>query len=317
MMTESSPPLELPLFILHPVLDAQSRPEAVRVNGPGREDAAAVTRLLIEFGLADSTSGLPVLLPAQALAAITEAVNSAGTALPEGAALVVDPGSAMTPQPAPTTHTGPAAAVMLKLLSQVTGDADTRDIESTLKQDPQLSLQLLRLVNSAAFAPSSRIASFSQAITLLGRRQLQRWLQLLLFARGPSAEQANPLLTQAAMRAALMEALAKAGGGSREMADEAYMVGMFSLLEQLFGKPLATVIGSLQLDPPIAEALLEYKGKLGQLLKLVEVSDRTPDIDIAAVAEALEAAGVDHAVWCASQITALRWTLQLQSSRGG
>ena len=313
MMTETSLPPALPLFVLHPVLDAHSRPEAVRVSGPGRNDAAAVARLLTEFGLAEATSGLPVLLPAPTLAAVTEA----GAPMPEGTALAVDPGSATTPPPAPTTHTGPAAAVMLKLLSQVTGDADTRDIESTLKQDPQLSLQLLRLVNSAAFAPTSRIASFSQAITLLGRRQLQRWLQLLLFARGPSAEQSNPLLTQAAMRAALMEALAKAAGGSREMADEAYMVGMFSLLEQLFGKPLAGIIGSLQLDPAIADALLEHKGALGGLLKLVEASDCYPDTDTAGVAVALSASGVDSAVWCSSQITALRWTLQLQTSRGG
>jgi len=165
-------------------------------------------------------------------------------------------------------------------------------------------------VNSAAFAPTSRIASFNQAITLLGRRQLQRWLQLLLFARGQSNEQMNPLLPRAAMRAALMEDLCKRTGGGRDATDEAYMVGMFSLLEPLFGKPLASIIGTLQLAPEIALALLEHSGPLGQLLALVETADR----DDSAVAAALERVKVGTDTWCSSQVTALRWSLQI--SRG-
>jgi EAL and modified HD-GYP domain-containing signal transduction protein len=298
MMTEST----FPLFVLQPVLGPKACYTAVRIVGPGIDDAQAVAALLVERGLAEAATGLQILLPASTIDALAGIDTG-------GAALHVDTHQTPPQAPAASVHSGPAAAVLLKLLSQLTGDADTRDIESTLKQDPQLSLQLLRLVNSAAFAPASRIASFSQAINLLGRRQLQRWLQLLMFARGQSPEQSNPLLPRAAMRAATMEALCKASGCARETIDEGYMVGMFSLLEPLFGKPLATILGTLQLAPEIVEALLQHNGTLGCLLKLVEAGDRSPEV----VAETLPAAGVSTVSWCLAQVAALRWTQQINA----
>lgn len=83
---------------------------------------------------------------------------------------------------------------LLEMLALVADDADTGKLEAIFRQEPKLSYSLLRLVNSAAIAPRNPITSFAQAINLLGRRQLQRWLQLLVYADPNNSQLPNPLL---------------------------------------------------------------------------------------------------------------------------
>ena len=191
---------------------------------------------------------------------------------------------------------------MLALLGLLARDADSCELEQLLKQDPALSFHLLKLVNSAAFAVSAPITSFNQAITLLGRRQLQRWLQLLLYARQQDNGLPNLLLPQAALRGAQLEALAKREGGDREAQDLAFMTGVFSLLDRLFAMPMTEVVGALNLPPHVAAALLLHEGALGRRLHLVSA---TPQAD------ALRAARIDHASWWQSQLHAYHWAIQV------
>lgn len=290
-----------PLFVFQPVLGPGQEWAGVRVRGAELADAATLKRLVDEFGLAEATAGLACLLPASAIARLDAATLPAG--------FVVQDAADGTPLAAhvPTPRSGPTQILLLKLLAQITRDAETRDIEATLKHDPQLSVQLLRLVNSVAFAPSSRINSFAQAITLLGRRQLQRWLQLLLYASHESDSKSNPLQNRAALRAALMEGLCKATGTDRTRQDEAFMVGMFSLLEALFAQPLAAIIAPLQLAEEISDALLRRTGMLGDLLTLVEAGEQETD----AVSLTLTRTGISNEIWCKAQLDALRWTMQV------
>jgi hypothetical protein len=67
-------------------------------------------------------------------------------------------------------------------------DADTSEIENAFKHEPGLTLDLLRLTNSAASGLTTRITSLRHAIAVLGRRQLQRWLQLLIYANADSGK---------------------------------------------------------------------------------------------------------------------------------
>lgn len=168
-----------------------------------------------------------------------------------------------------------AKIVLLKLLAQLQDDADTALLEASFKQAPGLAINLLRLVNSVATGLPVRIASLRHAITVLGRRQLQRWLQLLLYT-DPSGKTdfGDPLLQLAATRGRLMELLAahQAKGDDR-LADQAFMVGVLSLTPALFNLPMATVLGQVALATPISDALLARKGRLGQLLNVVEAME--------------------------------------------
>ncbi|WP_443113759.1 EAL and HDOD domain-containing protein [Herbaspirillum seropedicae] len=201
-------------------------------------------------------------------------------------------------------------ARLLKLLELVARDADANELESLLKQDPALSYQLFKLVSSAAFGFSAHITNFTQAINLLGRRQLQRWLQLLLYARFPGDESANPLLPRAAARAAMMEAMAQRIDCTQEELDRAFITGMFSLLDILLGMPLNDIIEPLKLPVDIVHALVRRSGRLGKLLDVVE---RSEDGRIPLRHSDLDAAGLDAEVYCRCLIQAFNWATRVST----
>ena len=163
-------------------------------------------------------------------------------------------------------------ASLLRLVGLILEDADTSELETTFKPEPGLTLNLLRLTNSAASGVRQKITSLRHAITVLGRRQLQRWLQLLLYTN-PAAGNglANPLLQLAATRGRFLE-LAAAGltGASRELADHAFMTGIMSLMPALLHAPMEDILKTLPLLPKVRDALESRAGTLGKLLSLAE-----------------------------------------------
>lgn len=187
---------------------------------------------------------------------------------------------------------------LLRLLGLISQDADTAEIEKVFKQEPVLTINLLRLTNSAGSGLPTRISSLRHAITILGRRQLLRWLQLLLYSGASSSTQVvNPLLQLAATRGRLMELLVdrtpEVRQGGRELIDQAFMTGILSLMPTLLGTEMHDILAQLPLAKPVAEALGERKGVLGDLLALIEsleeenrgkaagVLQRLPDLDAA------------------------------------
>jgi EAL and modified HD-GYP domain-containing signal transduction protein len=192
---------------------------------------------------------------------------------------------------------------LMTMLALLARDADSRELEAQLKQDPGLSYHLLKLVNSAAFSVGIQITSFGQAISRIGRRQLQRWLQLLLYARQHPDGPSNLLLPVAARRAALLEALCKRDGGDRDEQDLAFMTGVFSLLDRLFHMPMAALLRDLNLPEEVEAALLAREGQLGQRLRLCEAPGPGSAL--------LEAAGVDGLSWWQAQLHAYHWAIQV------
>lgn len=165
--------------------------------------------------------------------------------------------------------------VLMRLLSQTLADADTPVLEASFKQAPGLTINLLRLVNSVASGLRVKISSLRHAITVLGRRQLQRWLQLLLYTDPTgSTRLTNPLLQLAATRGRVMEGLAKTVASKDDaFSDHAFVCGVMSLTPALLDMPLAQILEQVSLAQPIADALLEGKGRLGQMLSIVEAME--------------------------------------------
>ena len=208
---------------------------------------------------------------------------------------------------------------LLKLLGLLSQDADSSEIEKIFKQEPVLTVNLLRLTNSAGSGMATRITSLRHAITLLGRRQLLRWLQLLLYSASGATQTVNPLLQLAATRGRLMELLvdktAEAERGGRDLIDQAYMVGILSLMPALIGNSMPEILAQLPVVRPVHNALADRTGILGDLLSLVELLEESSDSaqDQGAKAEALlqRLPGIDakHANTCLTR--ALTWANNL------
>ena len=205
---------------------------------------------------------------------------------------------------------------LMKLMGLLLGDAATAELEAALKPEPGLTINLLRMTNSVGAGCSEKITSLGHAITVLGRRQLQRWLQLLVFASGNQNATSNPLLLLAATRGRLMELLAaELRSGDNAFADQAFMAGIMSLMPALVGLPIADIVAPLGLTADVRDALCAGSGPLGALLRLAESSETG---DIARLTAALdELPGLSPKALNRSQTQALQWTNSIGQEQAG
>ncbi|MBT1075919.1 EAL and HDOD domain-containing protein [Geobacter grbiciae] len=166
---------------------------------------------------------------------------------------------------------------IIKLFNQLVAEVDIDELENTFKQNPNLIINLLRLVNSVSVGLKSRITSMRHAIMVLGYHQLRRWAMMALFANTAQAVGDNPLLVMAATRARLMELIISEQPTAlldREYPDRAFMTGILSLADALLKMPIEEVVAPLNLNEDVRQALLGRDGELGILLQLVEKIER-------------------------------------------
>lgn len=170
----------------------------------------------------------------------------------------------------------PATQTLLRLIALLSADAEIQQLEPLFKHEPALTINLLRLVNSVGVGLSSRISSVRHAITALGRRQLQRWLQLLVFAQtsGQADIARNPLMQLAALRGYFMELLAARKYADKpELREQAFLVGIMSLMPTALGIPMTEILGQISVSAEVRRALSRQEGDLGHLLTLTECYD--------------------------------------------
>ncbi|WP_293778014.1 EAL domain-containing protein [uncultured Oxalicibacterium sp.] len=170
----------------------------------------------------------------------------------------------------------PSQLAILRLMSLIDSDADTFDIEQTIKKEASLAMNLLRLANTPGMGVTTRIESLGQALNILGRRQLKRWLQILLYAEhGKGSSFSSPLLQLATTRGKLLELIAeKLFPLQRCMADIAFTVGVMSLMDTLLAQSMDQIVLQVPVSDEVRDALLYRKGFYGDLLKLAEYIER-------------------------------------------
>lgn len=203
----------------------------------------------------------------------------------------------------------PQQIALVRLMAQLSSEVDVKELERSIKQDAALGLNLLRLVNAPVAGVTQRIDTLGQALHVLGRRQLQRWLQILIYAEpGKGVAPASPLLALATTRGRLMELMSeKIRPGDRAVADVAFTVGIMSLLDALFGAPMGKLLAGLTVADEVRRALLVREGLYGDMLRLAESVEH---IDEAApvVAQLLQKLGLSLEDFNTLQLEAFEWS---------
>ena len=204
---------------------------------------------------------------------------------------------------------------LMRLMTLLLNDAENKELAAVLKPEPGLTVNLLKMTNSVGAGLSHRVTSLGHAITLLGRRQLQRWLQLLVFTSGDKSGVSNPLLLLAATRGRLMEILAsEIGSGGSALCDDAFMTGIMSLMPAVIGQPIEEIVAPLPLTASVRDALCTGDGLLGNLLRLAESCEYE---DFPVQAEWLaKIPGLCPATLSRAQTSALQWAGDIIREQG-
>lgn len=201
----------------------------------------------------------------------------------------------------------PSGIAMMKLLQQLNENWDIDEVEDTFRENPSLTFNLLKLVNSVMIGLREKIKNIRHAIMILGINHLRRWIQLALFAGNDDRGLNSPLLEMAAVRGRLMELLMMQRthlARTSDIVETAFLTGILSLLDALYETPMEHVVESLNLSDDMADALLRREGQLGALLLLAE---RLEKADFTAVQVLLESLSISLDQLLEAQLDAFNW----------
>lgn len=204
-----------------------------------------------------------------------------------------------------------STSTMLKLMRLLDADADLAEIEQCIRGSAGLTYKLLLLVNSVGVGARRKIDTVRHAVTMIGRHQIRRWVQLALFADDDHRGLENPLLEMAAVRATVMEHLAcqhPGLGKDVQRGDKAFMVGILSILDSVYHLPMDDVLQNLNLSEEIREALVHNGGEYGALLQMARQIEA---MDFDTLLLGLNSSGLSLQHLLKAQASAYAWRSQV------
>jgi c-di-GMP phosphodiesterase len=149
-------------------------------------------------------------------------------------------------------------------------DIDFDSLQEIISRDVALSYNLLRFINSAFFALPRRVESIRDALVLLGLMNVRKWATLMMLA--DSEDKPQELVTTAVVRARMCELLAQAY--QHRDAEGFFTTGLFSVVDAMTDTSMVELLAQLPLSREIIEALLNYDGQKGRILRAVIAYER-------------------------------------------
>lgn len=223
-------------------------------------------------------------------------------------------GFASTPDEAEKNETiNQSRLVLIEMLNLLRRDGELADLAKVAKRDPGVSLQVVAMANSPMAGLSTPVASLDQAIMVLGRESLYRWLTFSMFRTEPQRDKDEALLELALNRARFLE-LSAQGILPKAQAEELFLVGLLSVMDALLGMPMAKVLEQMHLPQEVQDVLLRSEGRYGRYLMLALAMEKGRSEQVAKLAEDL---GMDFTALPAHSAAALQWAQEaMEHNRG-
>jgi c-di-GMP-related signal transduction protein len=182
-------------------------------------------------------------------------------------------------------------------------------VEKIIATDVSLSYKLLRHVNTITSSKSKPISSFKQALIYLGEEKLRRFISFVA-ASHALAEKPQSLYSLSLQRANFCERLSVLIT-PRIVSNQAFLTGLFSLLDSLLDQSIEELIEQLPLNAGIQAALVSKTGPLGIILKLAIAYDQANWDKVSLYSKEL---GIDETNVAEVYVESLKWSAIIEKS---
>jgi len=166
----------------------------------------------------------------------------------------------------------PSEANIIRLIYLINKNESLNKIEETLKTMPDVVLNLLRFINSAAFAIPKKITSIKEAVKFLGYNKLRIWVIMTSYCDKADFKK-SPVFETAVIRGKTMELLCSSVLKTLDK-DNAFLVGMLSLIDIVFKQPKEEILNQMNVEDTIKEAVVNKSNALGKLLSAIEYDEQ-------------------------------------------
>lgn len=183
-------------------------------------------------------------------------------------------------------------------------DFDLTKAADIISQDTALIISLLRLANTRSF--NSEITSVRVAVSMLGQKDLTRWIQTTVIEKLCS-DKPNELMRLSLLRAKFAENLAPVFGMAMR-SQELFLTGLFSILDIILDCSMEKALSMVRVSGKIRTALLEHTGSLAEVLHFIVKyeSAEWQEVSRQLVLKNIEIPDVSHA-W----VSSLQWYAKL------
>jgi c-di-GMP-related signal transduction protein len=108
---------------------------------------------------------------------------------------------------------------------------------------------------------------------LLGERDVLRWATLVALSSAAS-DKPTELIATALARARFCENLRPMIGTERQLGEELFLLGLFSVLDALLDQPMNKALAEVAIPPRVKGALVGMPGEMRRVLDLVLAFER-------------------------------------------